>query len=251
MQETTTVLVHGVPETEPIWDTLVPLLDAERIVRLSPPGFGAPLPAGFTATADEYRIWLISELERFGHPVNVVGHDFGGIHTLNVVMSRPDLVRSWVCDVIGIFDPDYHWHDLAQTWQTPGAGEAAIAQMMDVPHADRTANLISRGLASQVAHDVAEGMNTTMGECILKLYRDTAQPAMAILGGNLERASARPGLCILPTDDHWVGTDDQRDRAAHRAGARTAILDGLGHWWFAESPDTAATVLNDFWRGLA
>jgi len=251
MQETTTVLVHGVPETEPIWDTLVPLLDAERIVRLSPPGFGAPLPAGFTATADEYRLWLIGELERFDHPVNVVGHDFGGIHTLNVVMSRPDLVRSWVCDVIGIFDPDYHWHDLAQTWQTPGAGEAAIAQMMDVPHADRTANLISRGLASQVAHHVAEGMNTTMGECILQLYRDTAQPAMAILGGNLERASARPGLCILPTDDHWVGTDDQRDRAAHRAGARTAILDGLGHWWFAENPDTAATVLNDFWRGLA
>lgn len=250
MPATTTVLVHGVPETAQIWNTLVPLLEPPRVVRLSPPGFGTTIPTGFTATAEEYRLWLISELERFDHPVDIVGHDFGGIHTLNVVMSRPDLVRSWVCDVIGIFDPDYHWHDLAQTWQTPGAGEAAIAQMMDVPHEDRTANLISRGLASQVAHHVAQGMDTTMGECILKLYRDTAQPTMAIAGENLERAAARPGLSILPTDDHWVGTDQQRRRAAQRAGAQTAVLDGLGHWWFTENPDTAATVLNDFWRAL-
>jgi hypothetical protein len=42
-------------------------------------------------------------------------------------MTRPDLLRSWATDAIGVFDPDYVWHDLAQTWQTPGAGEEAMA----------------------------------------------------------------------------------------------------------------------------
>lgn len=250
MADTNTVLVHGVPETAAIWNNVLPLLKPKHVIRLSPPGFGAPVPAGFTATAEEYRLWLISELEELDHPVDIVGHDFGGIHTLNAVMSRPDLVRSWVCDVIGIFDPDYHWHELAQTWQTPGAGEDAIVEMMDVPHRERTANLIGRGLATQLAHDIAEGMNTTMGQCILKLYRDTAQPAMAALGEGLGRAAARPGLSIFATNDHWVGTDHQRHRASQLAGAQTAILDGLGHWWFTENPGTSAAVLNDFWRAL-
>jgi pimeloyl-ACP methyl ester carboxylesterase len=34
-------------------------------------------------------------------------------------MSRPDLVRSWVSDVIGLFDPDYVWHG-KRAAQRPG-----------------------------------------------------------------------------------------------------------------------------------
>ena len=60
----------------------------------------------------------------------------------------------------------------------------------------------------------AEGQNAAMGECILRLYRDAAQPAMAELGRNLERIAARPGLSIIATDDHLVGTDEQRRREA-------------------------------------
>ena len=44
----TCVLVHGNPETDVIWDPLVRALAAQGVadvVRLSPPGFGAPLPA--------------------------------------------------------------------------------------------------------------------------------------------------------------------------------------------------------------
>ena len=40
------VLVHGNPEIDKVWDPLVHALDREAI-RLSPPGFGAPLPEGF------------------------------------------------------------------------------------------------------------------------------------------------------------------------------------------------------------
>jgi pimeloyl-ACP methyl ester carboxylesterase len=44
----TIVLVHGNPETEAIWDDLVPHLRSDDVVRLSPPGFGCPIPPALT-----------------------------------------------------------------------------------------------------------------------------------------------------------------------------------------------------------
>ena len=64
-----------------------------------------------------------------------------------------------------------------------------------------------------------------MGEGILRLYRDAAQPAMARLGRNLERAAARPGLSIMAAEDHLVGTNEQRRRASARAGAHHRYCD--------------------------
>jgi pimeloyl-ACP methyl ester carboxylesterase len=249
----TVVLVHGNPETPALWEPLVERLTALGVaepVRLAPPGFGAPVPHGWGATVAEYRGWLVSELEAIEEPVDLVGHDWGGGHVLNAVMARPDLVRSWCSDVVGVFDPDYEWHELAQVWQTPGAGEAAVAAMAAAPVAARAARLAQGGMAPAVAERVAEGMDATMGDCILRLYRSAAQPAMAELGAGLETAAARPGLALLPTEDHMVGTDEQRRRAAGRAGARVEVLDGLGHWWMTQDPDRGASVLVDFWRSL-
>ncbi|SFF49810.1 hypothetical protein SAMN04488582_1021088 [Mycobacterium sp. 455mf] len=59
----TVVLVHGNPETDAIWGPLVEALGRDDVVRLSPPGFGAPLPDGFSATFLAYRDWLEAELE--------------------------------------------------------------------------------------------------------------------------------------------------------------------------------------------
>ena len=124
MPPTPAVFVHGNPETAAIWDPIAQELDRE-IIRLSPPGFGNPVPAGFEVSVIGYREWLIDELTQLGEPVDLVGHDWGGAHVVGVAMTRPDLLRSWASDTLGIFEPDYVWHELAQTWQTPGAGESA------------------------------------------------------------------------------------------------------------------------------
>ncbi|WP_433275172.1 alpha/beta fold hydrolase [Pseudonocardia xinjiangensis] len=245
----TVVLVHGNPETEALWEPLSERLSAlghADQVRLSPPGFGAPVPPGWTATVEEYRDWLVAELEAIGRPVDLVGHDWGGGHVLNVAMTRPDLLRSWCSDVVGIFDPDYVWHDLAQDWQTPGVGEAAIEERLDIPVEKVVANLAERGMAVEVAERIAPAFDATMGECILALYRSAAQPVLAELGAGLEAAAARPGLSVVATEDHFVGTVEQRHRAAVRAGAREEVLDGLGHWWMTQDPDRGAAVLARF-----
>jgi pimeloyl-ACP methyl ester carboxylesterase len=142
----TVVLVHGNPETDAIWGPMVDALGREDVVRLSPPGFGAPLPDNFPATYIAYRDWLERELENIGEPVDLVGHDWGGGHVMNVVMHRPELVRSWVSDILGCFDPDYIWHDLAQIWQTPGDGEQLVDTFLGGTREDRAARWVDAGI---------------------------------------------------------------------------------------------------------
>jgi pimeloyl-ACP methyl ester carboxylesterase len=57
----TVVVVHGVPETDAVWQPLRNALGRDDVVTLSPPGFGAPVPEGFGATVTEYRDWLVGE----------------------------------------------------------------------------------------------------------------------------------------------------------------------------------------------
>jgi pimeloyl-ACP methyl ester carboxylesterase len=246
----TIVLVHGNPETDAIWGPLVEALGRNDVVRLSPPGFGAPLPEGFPATCLAYRDWLEHELERIDGPVDLVGHDWGGGHVVNVVMHRPELVRSWASDVIGLFDPDYVWHDLAQVWQTPGEGERLVEALMGGTVADRAARLVDYGVPMDIATSIAPFQGPEMGQAILSVYRSARQPAMAEAGRSLERAAARPGLSLLATEDSYVGSDEIRRRAADRAGARTEVLEGLHHWWMVQDPARGAEALNRFWKSI-
>jgi pimeloyl-ACP methyl ester carboxylesterase len=89
-----------------------------------------------------------------------------------------------------------------------------------------------------------------MGRAILALYRSARQPAMAEAGRELEKAAARPGLSLLATDDPFIGVTDNRRRAADRAGARTEVLEGLGHWWMVQDPARGAAALTRFWETL-
>ncbi|HEY1180596.1 MAG TPA: alpha/beta hydrolase, partial [Phytomonospora sp.] len=237
------VFVHGHPETAAIWSPLLAELDGPPPVLLSPPGYGAPVPEGFGATVIDYRDWLIAELEALGEPADLVGHDWGGGHVLNTVMTRPDLVRSWVSDVLGVFDADYVWHDYARREQE---SDGPAVRFSPDPET-RVAAFVRAGMDERVARLIAEGQEEPMAEVAHALYRSAAQPVMSDLGRDLELAAKRPGLSLLATEDHYVGTVEQRRRAADRAGATTVTLDGLGHWWMVEDPAVGASVLEEFW----
>jgi pimeloyl-ACP methyl ester carboxylesterase len=225
-------------------------LDRPGAATLSPPGFGAPVPDGFGSTADEYAAWLASALEQQETPVDLVGHDWGGGHVMRVAMERPDLIHSWAMDIAGCYAPDYVWHDLAQVWQTPGAGEEAVAGMVSLSVTDRASLLESLGMTPDIARAVAEGNDETMGRCILSLYRSASQPAMARLGEGLGAAAARPGLVIIPTEDGYTGGEDRARWAAGQAKAQVAVLAGLGHWWMVQDPAAGAAALRRFWDSL-
>lgn len=244
------VFVHGNPETAAIWDDLIPHLARTDVVTLSPPGFGAPVPDGFDATANAYRDWLATELGRIDGPIDLVGHDWGGGHVTRIAMERPELIRSWATDVAGLFDPHYVWHDMARLWQTQGRGEHAVAQSLAAPLFARVQRFASYGMSERIASAVSAGFDAAMGRCILALYRSAAQPAMADWGLQLGNAAARPGLIVIATDDHFAGGEPMARRSAERSSARIARLPGLGHWWMCQDPVAGAQALTAFWSGL-
>jgi pimeloyl-ACP methyl ester carboxylesterase len=242
----TIVLVHGNPETEAIWDDLVPHLRDDNVVRLSPPGFGSAIPPGFDCSVDAYRDWLAGELKKLSQPVDLVGHDWGGGHVVRIAMDFPNLIRSWASDILGGFDEEYVWHDLAQVWQTPNVGEQAVAQMASMPVEAKADRYESLGMTSAIARKVAAGANGEMGKAILAVYRSAAQPVMRDLGVGLPRAAARPGLALIATEDFYCGGEKLARRSAERAGAKVAILEGVGHWWMCQQPKQGADAINAF-----
>jgi pimeloyl-ACP methyl ester carboxylesterase len=195
----TVVLVHGNPETDAIWDPLVEALGRDDVIRLSPPGFGAPLPDDWPATYLDYRDWLEDELTRLDAPVDLVGHDWGGNHVVNAMMHRPELVRTWASDIIGVFDPDYVWHEAALVWQTPGDGELLADAMMGGSLQDRTDRMVALGVTPEVAAKMAPAHGQEMGRALLLLYRSARHPALAEAGRSLERPRRDRGCaCLRP-----------------------------------------------------
>src|SRR5216684_8092650 len=185
----TKVFVHGNPETTAVWSELVPALrrrGVEDIELLSPPGFGAEVPAGFGSTRTEYRDWLIRELTAIGGEIDLVGHDWGAGHTYAVAAHRPDLLRSWAADCAGLVHPSYEWHPAAQVWQREKEGEASIAQIIKMT-GDDLVKLF--GVPPGLAPTMADHLDEVMGASILAIYRSAAQPAMRELAEELATAS--------------------------------------------------------------
>lgn len=169
---------------------------------------------------------------------------------MRIAMDYPGLIRSWTTDVLGIFDADYVWHEMAQAWQTPEVGEQAVAQMASMPVEARAKRYESLGMTSAIAQKVAAGANGDMGKAILALYRSAAQPVMRDLGTGLPRAAANPGLALIATEDSYCGGETLARRSAERAGAKVAVLEGAGHWWMCQQPKLGADAINAFLANL-
>jgi pimeloyl-ACP methyl ester carboxylesterase len=247
------VLLHGNPETPVIWDPFVAQLTRTDVITPQLPGFGCPTPEGFGATKEEYVDWFLGVVEGIvaeQGPVDLLGHDWGGGIGMRAVALRPELFRSWACDVLGLFHPDYVWHDFAQIWQTPGAGEEFFAQTMATPAEDRIAGYEAIGIPRATGTQLVAASDELMSTCILALYRSAAQPEMARWGTMLDGCATRPGLSVFAPNDPFVRGLDLASQVAERLGARRVELVGQGHWWMLGDPAGSAAMLREFWGSL-
>lgn len=251
MTSSTKVFVHGNPESADIWTLLIAELRSkgiDNIVTLSPPGFGSPTPAGWGGTIIEYRDWLISELEKIGGVIDIVGHDWGAGHVYSMLSVRADLVRSWAADCAGLVHPDYVWHDAAQGWQTPEIGEQMVAGMVAMDEATFVEAFTGLGMTPEIARAVKSNINDEMARCVLALYRDAAQPKMTWLGEKLFIARPDNGLVIMAEQDTFAGSLEVMEEVAGILNAGTAFIGEVGHWWMCQKPAAGAQMLLDHWQ---
>jgi hypothetical protein len=153
------------------------------------------------------------------------------------------LLRSWVADVAGGLHPDYVWHDVARIWQTPGEGEALVAQMVDGA-SDAGAIYEAYGVPAEDAKRMGSWMDDTMASCILDLYR-SATPNVAAHWMDVWGPTTPPGLVLAPSEEPF-GDGTQSAEVARLLGARHQVLEGVGHWWPLQAPDLGTEAISAF-----
>ena len=237
------IFVHGVPDTPRVWTKVRARLARTDTVALNLPGFGTPVPPGFTPTKEGYVDWLLAELRRQPQPVDLIGHDWGGLLVVRAVSLAPALVRTWAAGAAPL-DPDYEWHRAAKAWQTPDVGEQVMAAMT----ADAlAANLAKNGVPADDAAETARYVDDTMKACILTLYR-SAVSVGAEWTSDLARVTA-PGLVLWGEHDPYAASRFGA-RLAERMRARFVRLGECAHWWQLERPDEVARELEALWSAV-
>lgn len=236
----TAVFVHGVPDTHRVWHDVIRHLKRTDVVALALPGFGEPMPEGFAATKEAYVLWLLDQLDTFEEPVDLVGHDWGGLLVYRAISLRGDRIRSWAAGGAPLH-PDYVWHDAAQAWQTPDVGE----QVMQMMTPDMLGPALEQaGLTAAQAGETARHVDPVMKDCILKLYR-SAKNVGAEWFPDLAKVD-KPGLVIFGEKDPYV--DPRFGRLlAEETKADFLLLEGCGHWWESERPAEVAAALEEHW----
>jgi pimeloyl-ACP methyl ester carboxylesterase len=237
------VFVHGVPDTTAVWDAVVSRLQRKDVVRLALPGFACPLPRGFGATKEEYVDWILAQLATLTGPIDLVGHDWGGLLVTRVVSVQPTAVRSWVAGAAPL-DREYVWHQAARAWQTPGMGEKVMAGLTAET---LQAALVAAGVPAADAARAGGKVDATMKQCILNLYR-SAVNAGAEWEDDLRRVSA-PGLVLWGEKDPYASVDFGA-RLAEKTRARFVPFAGGSHWWQLERPAEVAAELERHWSAV-
>lgn len=237
------VFVHGVPDTPAVWDAVVSRLQRKDVVRLALPGFACPLPRGFGATKEEYVDWILAQLATVSGPIDLVGHDWGGLLVTRVVSVQPTAVRSWVAGAAPL-DREYVWHQAARAWQTPGMGEKVMAGLTAET---LQAALVAAGVPAADAARAGGKVDATMKQCILNLYR-SAVNAGAEWEDDLRRVSA-PGLVLWGEKDPYASVDFG-GRLAEKTRARFVPFAGGSHWWQLERPAEVAAELERHWSAV-
>lgn len=238
------VFVHGVPDTERVWDRTLRALGRADARCLRLPGFGCARPPGFAGTRDDYAAWLLAELEAIGGPIDLVGHDWGGLLVLRALSLAPGCARTWAVGGAPV-DPAYRWHSIARRWQTPVVGELVMAAF--TPGRMRRA-LAAAGVPAEEAAQSAALIDREMKRAVLALYRSAVDVGAAWTPG-LAGIRGR-GLVLWGERDPYAAPRFG-EALARRTGADYLCFEGCGHWWQLERAAATAAALAAHWRAGA
>jgi flavin-dependent dehydrogenase/pimeloyl-ACP methyl ester carboxylesterase len=245
------VFLHGNPGSSRDWDDLLSrVAPFARAVAPDMPGFGrAERPADFQYDVDGYARFFDALLEKLGiERAHLVLHDFGGPWGLEWATWHPDRTASVTLINTGVL-LDYKWHYLARIWRTRGLGElfqkttTRGGLRMALKHGN------PRGLPRAFVDRMFDSVDAGTDRAILSLYRATDDPAA---DGRRQADALRPhdipALVVWGAHDPYlpVALAERQREAFPRA--ELAILDGSGHWPFADDPDAVGRAVEPFLR---
>ncbi|HEU0104463.1 MAG TPA: alpha/beta hydrolase [Mycobacteriales bacterium] len=255
---TPVLLLHGAPETSSCWRDLVPRLALGRRV-LAPdlPGLGgSSYPGPYDVRSLVTQVAALLEAEGTG-PVDVVGHDWGGIVAIGLAGLRPDLVRRLV-----VANAPYR--------QGPPPYRAVHIPLLALPVLPELAfRLAGRRLVDLMldlgwrseppldeerrAEYAAAYTGRDRLQAFLGYYRAAARPRPGALLPGSALSQALPEVDLEHVMVLWGALDPVLplsigEAAVRDLGPRTRMttIPNAGHFVVEEAPDVVGDVLVDF-----
>ena len=237
------LMLHPTPKSGWIWEPLMPLLAAGRIV-VAPdtPGYGAsdppPVPPTIEALADEMLALcdtLVAQAVLPPGPVDVMGYHTGSVIAAAMARRAPDRVRRLLLVSLPAYSPQERAAKLTRLddWPGPKADGSHLGAMW------RLVDGLTDPRAGTAWKHASVTENLRCGDRAPWGYR-------AVFGHDFQAdldALVQPTLIINPQDDLWQQTRDNVGRVRH---ARYLELPGVGHGLFDLDRDLIAGAALDF-----
>jgi haloalkane dehalogenase len=245
------LLLHGYPESSYMWRDLLGPVAAAGWRAIAPDllGFGDSPPDG--AGTWERQVEAVEAFRRgLGlERVVLVVHDWGGLIGLRWACEHPEAVRGLVISDTGFF-PDGRWHAMAKAMRTPGQGEElidgvtreALGQMLRAVSTGMTDDALDEYFKAYADEPRRRGQ--------LELYRSGDFAKLEAYDGRLA-ALGVPALILWGADDPFAPVGGARRFEAELPGSELVVVDGAGHFVFADAPDRCADAVVSFLDRLA
>jgi pimeloyl-ACP methyl ester carboxylesterase len=216
-------------------DDWVPFLERAGGIAPDLPGFGRSSKRGDgDFTLDGYARFVGALLDTMGvERVKLVVHDWGAA-ALKWAAGNPDRIeRVVVFNAVPLL-PGYRWHRIARIWRTRAAGEIVMGLT--------TGWGLKRGMPGTLGAEAAAHFDQGTQRAILRLYRGAPPDVLAEAGRDLATLRGRPNVVLWGDRDPYLPVSFAA-AYGEALGADVRILEGLGHWPWAEDPRGFEAIL--------
>jgi len=254
--------VHGLGGASTNWTDLAYLL-SERLdgEAVDLPGFGhssAPPDGDYSIRARVHIVTSLIEDRRCG-PVHLLGNSLGGLVSLLVAASRPDLVRTLtlISPAMPAFRPPGHSDPLMPLLLLPGLARVAERKLSRVPPEDRARAVVElcfadptkipeQRLAEATEEVRRRGDLPWAMEALTSSLRGLVRTYVGIGAASpwrMARSVQAPTLVVWGDRDRLVDVSLAPRTAAAIPDARLLVLADIGHTAQLEDPDTTARAV--------
>lgn len=263
------VFVHGLEGSAYNWSLLAPdIAESHRAVAPDLSGFGYTPPAGRGSTVDANAELVADIIRHYGDDALLIGNSMGGLISLIVADTHPDLVRGVV--LINPAAPVTDWSRVSP----PAAARLSTPLIPllggSIVDAYRSSQTPEQG-AEEALHFVAADA-TSMdpvvwqhAEEIARLRRTQEWPTDALVAAvrsiapyvlrkptfaKMLHRIAPPVLLIHGTEDDLIQVETARWIGRERPDWTTVLFDGVGHVPMLETPERVLDVFQ-IWEQAA
>jgi pimeloyl-ACP methyl ester carboxylesterase len=234
--------LHGIPTSSDDW--------TEALIRtggVAPdlPGFGRTGKGGqLDLSIDGHAAFVETLLAALGiERIQLVLHDWGAAAGLVFAQRHPDRVERIALVNAVALNGEFRGRGLARAWRRPVLGELVMGSVNRrlLARYLRRGSYRAESWPDPRVEAIWEQFDQGTQRAILRLHRDTGEPALTRVGQGLS-GLAMPALVLWGERDPWLAPELGEAYAAALPNAAFEAVPDAGHWPWLDRPELVERI---------